>query len=61
MPIRYPGEGETEQIGKMIDAGHPELAHRMWLTRFRYKLATRGLAVVVTALGSGSLLWHLWR
>ena len=43
MPIRYPGDGETEQIGKLIDAGH----HRLFgfLIAFRW-VARVGLAVL---------------
>ena len=26
MAMRYPGDGETDAIGKLIDTGHPRLA-----------------------------------
>lgn len=58
MPIRYPDEGETEQIGKLIDAGHPELAASTFRSRWRYRLLTRAVAMIPLL---GAVVWHLTR
>lgn len=47
---------ETEQIGKLIEAGYPELAARTFRARWRY----RWLAQVVAAISfAGAVAWRL--
>ncbi len=34
MTWRYPGDGETEQIGKLVDSGHPKLFTALMMVRW---------------------------
>lgn len=56
MPI--PDDRETEQIGKLIDAGHPELAASTMRSRWRYRLLGRVLPLIPFAVAAG---WHFAR
>jgi len=48
---------ETEQIGRLIDAGHPELAARTFRARWRYRWLTRLIAAISLAV-AGAWHWH---
>lgn len=51
---------ETEEIGKLIAAGHPELAARTFVSRFRHRTVTRlGIAVIGLLSGTGALVHWL--
>lgn len=45
MAVRYPGDGETEQIGKLVDAGHPRLAFAAICVRNLRRVAIAALFV----------------
>lgn len=48
---------ETREIGRLIDAGHPELAARAFVTRIRHRTYTvLGLATIGLFGGAGALL-----
>ncbi len=57
MPIT--DDRETEQIGKLIDAGHPELAASTFRSRWRYRLLGRVLPALIPL--TGAVVWHLVR
>jgi hypothetical protein len=46
---------ETEQIGKLIDSGYPELAASTLRSRWRYRLAARAVALLPLL---GAAAWH---
>ena len=49
---------ETEQIGKLIDSGYPELAASTLRTRWRYRLASQTIALLSLM---GAAACHLTR
>jgi len=56
-PMPITDDRETEQIGKLIDAGYPELAASTFRSRWRYRLLTR-VAVILIPLG-GAVALHM--
>jgi hypothetical protein len=59
VPIRHPGDTEAHVIGKLIDAGHPELAASTFRSRWRYRLLTRTVVALIPL--AGAVAWHLAR
>ena len=56
MPMRYPGDREADVIGKLIDAGHAELAASTFRSRWRYRLLGRVLPALIPFVGA--VVWH---
>jgi hypothetical protein len=46
---------ETREIGKLIDAGHPDLATKAFRSRWRYRWLMRLASVIPLAVAAA---WH---
>ena len=47
---------ETNQIGRLIDAGHPDLAAKAFRARWRYQALTR-IALSIPFVGAAAFHW----